>query len=139
MNSDGNTLPKTRIRARLSQNRRRTTTVSRWARKHWFPAKGRRLVRRVSKPGSISPRRKRRRAPTSGSVKAKPVCVNQPHSNERFIYDGMPAALRDPRTTFADNFRVADIHDKSVSRGQKLSRRAREERYQKSSAFSSSP
>jgi hypothetical protein len=41
--------------------------------------------------------------------------VNQPHSNERFIYDGTPPALRDPRTTFADNFRVAD-HPGATSR-----------------------
>ncbi len=27
--------------------------------------------------------------------------MNQPHSNERFIYDGVPAALRDPRKTEA--------------------------------------
>jgi len=26
-------------------------------------------------------------APTSGSVKARQICVNRPHSNERFIYD----------------------------------------------------
>ncbi len=119
MNSSGNTLPQPRIRARLSQTRRRTTTVSRWARKHWSPAMERDLVRRVSKPGSISPRRKRRRAPTSGSVKARPVCVNQPHSNERFIYDGVPAALRDPRTTFADNFRAGDSGSLSVVKGNK--------------------
>src|SRR5712692_7574575 len=34
-------------------------------------------ARRVSKPGSLSPRRKRRRSPTSGSVKERPVCVNR--------------------------------------------------------------
>src|SRR6266849_1895598 len=50
------------------------------ARGHSYPAMARNSARPVSKPGSLSPRRKRR-APTSGSVKARPVCVNRPHSN----------------------------------------------------------
>src|SRR6266404_2321812 len=87
MNSPGKASPHTRIRARLSQTRRRATTAWTSARGHSFPAMARDSARPVSKPGSLSPRRKRRRAPTSGSVKARPVCVNRPHSKERFAYD----------------------------------------------------
>src|SRR5260370_5589938 len=86
MNSTGKASPHTRIRARLSQTQRRATTAWTLARGHSFPAMARNSARPVSKPGSLSPRRKRR-APTSGSVKARPVCVNRPHSNERFAYD----------------------------------------------------
>src|SRR6266478_239035 len=86
MNSPGKASPHTRIRARLSQTQRRATTAWTLARGHSFPAMARNSARPVSKPGSLSPRRKRR-APTSGSVKARPVCVNRPHSSERFAYD----------------------------------------------------
>src|SRR5229473_5421223 len=86
MNSPGKASPHTRIRARLSQTQRRATTAWTLARGHSFPAMARNSARPVSKPGSLSPQRKRR-APTSGSVKARPVCVNRPHSNERFAYD----------------------------------------------------
>src|SRR6266436_4212146 len=86
MNSAGNTWPQTRTRARLSQTRTPATTAWSLARGHSFPAMARNSARRVLKPGSISPRRKRR-APTSGYVRARPVCVNRPHSNERFAYD----------------------------------------------------
>src|SRR6267142_2233112 len=90
MNWPGKASPHTRIRARLSQTRRRATTAWTLARGHSFPAMARNSARPVSKPGSLSPRRKRR-APTSGSVKARPVCVNRPHSNERFAYDDYKA------------------------------------------------
>src|SRR6266849_301966 len=93
MNSPGKAWPRTRIRARLSQTRRRATTAWNLARGHSFPAMARNSARRVSKPGSVSPRRKRRRSPTSGSVKERPACVSRPHSNERFIYDGCKLVL----------------------------------------------
>src|SRR6266478_7748689 len=60
---------------------------------HSFPAMTHDSARRVSKPGSLSPRRKRRRSPTSGSFKERPVCVNRPYSNERFIYDDCKTIL----------------------------------------------
>src|SRR6266481_2706783 len=95
MNSPGKASPHTRIRARLSQTQRRATTAWTLARGHSFPAMARNSARPVSKPGSLSPRRKRR-APTSGSVKARPVCVNRPHSNERFAYDDYKTDLDRP-------------------------------------------
>src|SRR5882672_8625750 len=67
MNWPGKASPHTRIRARLSRTRRRATTAWTLARGHSFPAMARDSARPVSKPGSLSPRRKRR-APTSGSV-----------------------------------------------------------------------
>ncbi len=40
---------------------------------HSFAAMTHDSARRVSKPGSLSPRRKRRRSPTSGSVEERPL------------------------------------------------------------------
>src|ERR1700730_14805149 len=102
MNSSGKAWPHTRIRARLSQTRKPATTTWRLARGHSFPTMARSSARHASKPGSLSPRRKRR-APTSGSVQERSVCVNWPHSNERFIYDdcktSFDAGLSDVRHT----------------------------------------
>src|SRR5882757_5166231 len=87
MNSSGKVWPHIRIRGRLSQTRTRATTAWTLASAHSFLAMTRGSARRVSKPGSLSPRQKRRWAPTSGSVKDRPICVNRPHSDEGFIYD----------------------------------------------------
>src|SRR5260221_3470658 len=93
MNSPGKALLHTRIRVKLSQIRRRATTAWTLARGPSFPAMALNSVRPVSKPGSLSPPRKLRRPPTSGSIRVRPVCANRPHSNERSIYD-------DFKTTF---------------------------------------
>src|SRR5580693_2613353 len=74
MNSSGNTWPQTRIRARLSPTRRRVTTAWTLARRPSFPATARNSARRVSKTGSLSPRRKRRRA--NSWLVAKPDISN---------------------------------------------------------------
>src|SRR6266403_388248 len=97
------------IRARLSLTRTRVTTAWTLARGHSFPAMTRSSARRVSKPGSLSPRRKRRRSPTSGSVKERPVCVNRPHSNERSIYD-------DCKTSFDAG--LSDVRHAGAQRGE---------------------
>src|SRR5437667_5408542 len=91
------------IRARLSLSRTGVTTAMGKARERSFLVMARGSARHASKPGSLSPPPKRRRAPTSGSVKERPVCVNRPHSNERFIYDdcktSFDAGLPDVRHT----------------------------------------
>jgi len=67
------------------------------------PGKEARLGETRFELGSLSPQQKRRRSPTSGSVKERPICVNRPHSNQRFIYDhcktGFDAGLSDVRHT----------------------------------------
>src|SRR5262252_10615997 len=56
-------------------------------------------VRCVSKPGLLSPQRKRRRSPTNAPVKERSVCMNLSPSNERLGYDdretGFDAGLYD--------------------------------------------
>src|SRR5690242_10325565 len=65
MNSPGSFSPHKRISARLSQTRTRATTAWRLPSAHSFPAMAHGSARRVSRIGSSTPRRKRRRAPTS--------------------------------------------------------------------------
>src|ERR1700756_4052510 len=108
MNSPGKASLQTKIRARLSQTRRRATTAWTLARGHSFPAMARDSARPVSKPGSLSPRQKRR-ARTSGSVKARPACVNRPYSHERFAYDDCKTIL---------GFGMSCVHPAGDERGE---------------------
>src|ERR1700730_17183307 len=79
MTWSGGVWPRSKIPTKSSLIRKRFTLGRNSAREHCFRKRMHDSARRGSKPGSLSPQRKRRRPPTSRAAKVRPACRNRPH------------------------------------------------------------